>query len=74
MTERKKKIEYVKPEILDLGPVTPAHGGLCAVGSMNIPGDCSAGGIADDGVCTGDGNSAKGGHGCLGGQFVDQPY
>jgi hypothetical protein len=26
---KQKKIDYVKPEILDLGPVTPALGGTC---------------------------------------------
>ena len=49
MTERRKKIEYVKPEILDLGPAAVAHGATCSVGSMNAPGDCTGGGIADGG-------------------------
>lgn len=29
-SQKAKRINYVKPEILDLGPVTPAVGGTCS--------------------------------------------
>ena len=47
-----KKIEYTKPEILDLGPVTPALGGTCSNGSLNYTGNCSTGNIAAGGPCS----------------------
>ena len=48
-----KKIEYTKPEILDLGPVTPTLGGTCApTGSLNYTGNCSTGNIAAGGPCS----------------------
>jgi Fe-S cluster biogenesis protein NfuA len=69
MTERKKKIEYVKPEILDLGPVAAAHGGQCTIGSLNETGNCVSGGIANYGDCSGNGSSATAGH-CLDGTIA----
>lgn len=42
-----KKIEYQKPEILDLGPVVPIHGGT----------DCLNGDVASGAACS-DGDAA----------------
>lgn len=55
-----KKIEYTKPDILNLGPVTPAHGGTCGTGSLNITGGCFAGGIAAGGSCVSGANASTG--------------
>jgi hypothetical protein len=55
-----KKIEYAKPEILDLGPVSPIHGGTCGAGSLNTTGDCLAGAIAAGGYCNTGAEAATG--------------
>lgn len=43
--EKKAKIDYVKPQVLDLGPVMPALGGTCAIYGDNPTGkpDCYTG-------------------------------
>lgn len=51
-SKRGSQIEYVKPEILDLGAVDPVYGGFCGTGSINASGDCTNGGIATGGICT----------------------
>ena len=50
---KQKKIEYQKPTILDLGEVTPAHGGGCASGNTAPGGPCSpTGNNANGGQCS----------------------
>lgn len=58
---REEKIQYVKPAILDLGPVTTAQGGFCNPGSLNTNGDCETGGVAHGGGCA---VGAEAGGGC----------
>jgi len=57
--EQTHKVDYVKPEVLDLGVVTPALGGACnPTGSIYDP-DCIGGGSPQD-VCAFVGSSAYG--------------
>ena len=66
------KIEYVKPTVLNLGPVTVAYGGICSPGGTPTGGnDCTTGpnaeftcggdGLGALGVCAGTGLTAVGG-------------
>ncbi len=41
--DEKKKVEYVKPQILDLGAVTPALGGTCSTLGTNPTGKLACG-------------------------------
>lgn len=58
MKEKPRKIDYVKPEILDLGPVTPAIGGSCTSGTnpSGVAG-CAAPGSSFSYCFTGTGGS-----------------
>jgi hypothetical protein len=50
----RKKISYVKPDILDLGPVTPIAGATDCTPSGNVvSGDCLAGTTPGGINCTG---------------------
>ncbi len=40
--EARKKIAYVRPEVLDLGPAATIQGSICATGFFNV-GDCASG-------------------------------
>jgi hypothetical protein len=53
----KDKIQYIKPQVQDLGAVAPVYGGLCETGSLNESGTCDTGGIANqqDFCTTGEG-------------------
>jgi hypothetical protein len=47
----RKKIDYVKPEILDLGPVTAGIGGADCTSGGTASGNCGTG-MAANGNCT----------------------
>jgi hypothetical protein len=47
---KKKKIDYVRPQILDLGPVTPAVGGTCQPNGVNPTGKPDGCGATGDWV------------------------
>lgn len=56
------KIEYVKPQILDLGALAITIGACNSDGNNAVPGgDCDPGGIGETpGACTGTGGIAQG--------------
>ena len=58
--ENKSKIDYVKPEIIDLGSVTAAFGGSCGAGGAYSSGTCSDGASPKNEVCFVNGVSANG--------------
>jgi len=47
MADQKKKIQYVKPECVDVGSVLPIQGGICASGADNV-GNCTFGSRATE--------------------------
>ncbi len=49
--KEESRIEYVKPEVVDLGPAATAYGGACISGNT-APGQvCQNGGTAGSGQC-----------------------
>lgn len=58
-SNEKNKINYVKPKILDLGPVTPAIGGDCIGGAVYLSTVCQPGQTPKDDDCVSDGTSAE---------------
>ncbi len=52
--EARKKIAYVRPEVLDLGPAATIQGSICATGFFNV-GDCTTGTAASGTCSVGDG-------------------
>ena len=63
------KIRYEKPTAFDLGPAAPVVGASCADG-LGITDDACATQGNSAGFGCGDGNSASGGPGCIGGSAV----
>ncbi len=45
------RIEYVKPEVVDLGPAASAYGGACISGTTAPGQACQNGGTAGSGLC-----------------------
>lgn len=52
MKKEETRIEYVKPEVVDLGPAAAAYGGGCFSGNTAPGQECRTGGTAGSFACT----------------------
>ncbi len=52
MKKEETRIEYVKPEVVDLGAAVSAYGGACISGNTAPGANCQNGGTAGPGLCT----------------------
>ncbi|MGB9723922.1 MAG: hypothetical protein ACPL7G_08515 [Chloroflexia bacterium] len=50
--DEETKMEYVKPEVVDLGIAATAYGGACLSGTTAPGASCQNGGTAGSGQCT----------------------